>query len=74
MLPIAPLCLTGQNIAQGQTSVQQVFSAWYNESPPNDGHRLNILNRDFTQMGVGWTQGTNMWTQNFGRSSSEPCS
>mmetsp|Transcript_37073 Transcript_37073/g.85682 ORF Transcript_37073/g.85682 Transcript_37073/m.85682 type:complete len:246 (-) Transcript_37073:413-1150(-) len=64
----------GQNIARGQRSVREVFNAWYNEVPPNDGHRRNILNPRFTQMGAGWTRSTNMWTQNFGASDSESCS
>ncbi len=64
----------GQNIARGYPSVDSVFSAWYNEVPPNDGHRKNILNPGFTQMGAGWNTGTNYWTQNFGASNSEPCS
>ena len=62
----------GQNIAKGQTSVQQVFHAWFDELPPNDGHRKNILSPSFNQMGAGWTTSSNMWTQNFG-ASSEPC-
>lgn len=63
----------GQNIAQGQTTAEQVFYAWFNEVPPNDGHRQNILSNQVTQMGLGWNQGTNMWTQNFGKSATEPC-
>jgi len=63
----------GQNIARGYGSVQSVFSAWFNEIPPNDGHRRNILNAKFNQMGAGWALGSNLWTQNFGLSSSEPC-
>lgn len=62
-----------QNIARGQTSVAQVFGSWFNESPPNDGHRQNILSSELTQMGAGWNQGANLWTQNFGASDTEPC-
>lgn len=50
-----------------------MFYDWFNEVPPNDGHRRNILTADFTQMGLGWTHSTNMWTQNFGGLTSEPC-
>jgi len=39
----------GENIAAGQTSAQQVMTAWMN-SP---GHRANILNRGFQYIGVG---------------------
>eukprot|EP00401_Gymnodinium_catenatum_P083310 CAMPEP_0117555578 /NCGR_PEP_ID=MMETSP0784-20121206/51346_1 /TAXON_ID=39447 /ORGANISM="" /LENGTH=179 /DNA_ID=CAMNT_0005352787 /DNA_START=57 /DNA_END=593 /DNA_ORIENTATION=+ len=53
--------MLGQNIARGQTSVQSVFSAWYNEEPPMDFHRRNILNPAFNQMGVGWAQSDNYW-------------
>ena len=52
-----------------------MFNAWFNESPPNDGHRLNILNPAYNQMGAGLNTGFNyLWTQNFGQSSTEPCS
>eukprot|EP00929_Paragymnodinium_shiwhaense_P113627 TRINITY_DN81909_c0_g1_i1.p1 TRINITY_DN81909_c0_g1~~TRINITY_DN81909_c0_g1_i1.p1 ORF type:complete len:357 (+),score=49.37 TRINITY_DN81909_c0_g1_i1:76-1146(+) len=64
----------GQNIASGHSSVHSAFSAWYNEVPPHDGHRKNILNAAFNQMGAGWDGTSNLWTQNFGASSSEPCS
>eukprot|EP00929_Paragymnodinium_shiwhaense_P091338 TRINITY_DN5132_c0_g2_i2.p1 TRINITY_DN5132_c0_g2~~TRINITY_DN5132_c0_g2_i2.p1 ORF type:complete len:124 (+),score=16.88 TRINITY_DN5132_c0_g2_i2:384-755(+) len=63
----------GQNIASGFSSVHSVFSAWYNEVPPHDGHRRNILNPAFNQMGAGWDSRTGLWTQNFGTSTSEPC-
>ena len=52
----------GENIAEGQTSAQQVFNAWMSDA----GHRNNILNCDFVAMGVGVdTQGW-YWTQDFG--------
>jgi uncharacterized protein YkwD len=52
----------GENIAEGQTSAQQVFNAWMSDS----GHRDNILNCQFVAMGVGVdTQGW-YWTQDFG--------
>ena len=44
----------GENIAQGQSSPQEVVTAWMN-SP---GHRRNIMNPDFTHIGVGVAQGT----------------
>lgn len=49
----------GENIARGQTSAQQVTNAWMN-SP---GHRANILNEDFTHIGVGYVEEGNYWTQ-----------
>lgn len=42
----------GENIAAGQTSPAQVMSDWMN-SP---GHRRNILDASFTQLGVGYLQ------------------
>jgi uncharacterized YkwD family protein len=51
----------GENIAQGQTSPEQVVNAWMN----SDGHRANILNGDFTHIGVGFVENGNHWTQMF---------
>lgn len=59
----------GENIAFGQTSVSEVVETWL-DSP---GHRKNILNRDFTELGVGLALGRGKdgkhqvyWVQNFG--------
>ncbi len=54
----------GENIAMGQTSPQAVMNAWMNSS----GHRANILNANYTQIGVGLAKsknGTYYWTQLF---------
>lgn len=54
----------GENIAYGQPTAQAVMDAWMN-SP---GHRANILNSSYTQIGVGAVQnsnGTIYWTQEF---------
>lgn len=53
----------GENIAYGQSTPQQVMNAWMNSS----GHRANILNENFTTIGVGYTviNGTAYWTQLF---------
>jgi len=54
----------GENIAMGQTTPEQVMQGWMN-SP---GHRANILNPSFTQIGVGVAKnssGTLYWTQQF---------
>lgn len=56
----------GENIAYGQSTPEQVMSAWMNSS----GHRANILNSSFTSIGVGYVQnssGTPYWTQLFFR-------
>lgn len=54
----------GENIAKGQQTAQSVMEAWM-KSP---GHRANILNCSFKDIGVGIHQGAGgpWWTQNFG--------
>ncbi|MFE6624487.1 sigma-70 family RNA polymerase sigma factor [Streptomyces sp. NPDC057740] len=54
----------GENIAQGQQTPEAVMDSWMN-SP---GHRANILNCAFKDIGVGIHKGTGgpWWTQNFG--------
>ncbi len=56
--------LGGENIARGQADAQAVMDAWMN-SP---GHRANILNCDYTTLGVGIHYGPDgpWWTQDFG--------
>ncbi|QGQ48813.1 CAP domain-containing protein [Metabacillus sediminilitoris] len=51
----------GENIAQGQQTPQQVVQAWMN----SEGHRKNILSKDFTHIGVGYDQNGHHWTQMF---------
>lgn len=51
----------GENIAQGQRTPQEVVNAWMNSS----GHRANILNGNFTHIGVGFVEQGNHWTQQF---------
>ncbi len=51
----------GENIAKGQRSADEVVKAWMN-SP---GHRANILNGNFTHIGIGHTSSQNYWTQMF---------
>ncbi len=51
----------GENIAYGQRTPQQVFDTWMNSS----GHRANILNSSYTQIGVGYVAKGNYWTQMF---------
>ncbi|MEU3606841.1 CAP domain-containing protein [Streptomyces sp. NPDC035033] len=58
-----PWSTYGENIAMGQTTPEQVMDAWMN-SP---GHRANILNCSFEEIGVGiHTDGGPYWTQVFG--------
>ena len=51
----------GENIARGQKTPKAVVDAWMNSS----GHRANILNPSFTQIGVGYVADGNYWTQMF---------
>ncbi|HEY6416190.1 MAG TPA: CAP domain-containing protein [Acidimicrobiales bacterium] len=52
----------GENIAQGQRTPEEVHEAWMN----SEGHRANILNCNFTAIGVGLNSSERIWTQNFG--------
>ena len=54
----------GENIARGQADAAAVMSGWMN-SP---GHRANILNCAFSDLGVGYEEGSGgpWWVQNFG--------
>ena len=51
----------GENIAMGYSTPQAVVTGWMNSS----GHRANILNGSFTQIGVGYVASGNYWTQMF---------
>ena len=51
----------GENIAYGQKTPQAVVNAWMNSS----GHRANILNSSYTQIGVGYVANGHYWTQMF---------
>ncbi len=51
----------GENIAMGQTTPQAVVHAWMN----SEGHRANILNASFTQIGMGYVADGHYWTQQF---------
>lgn len=51
----------GENIAHGYATPQAVVNVWMNSS----GHRANILNSSYTQIGVGYVAQGNYWTQMF---------
>lgn len=51
----------GENIAKGQSTPEEVVDGWMN----SQGHRENILNGDFTHIGVGYVEQGNHWTQQF---------
>lgn len=55
---------SGENIAWGQRTPEEVVKAWMNSA----GHRANIMNKNFTKIGVGHYQdakGVNYWSQLF---------
>ena len=51
----------GENIARGYPTPQAVVNGWMNSS----GHRANILNASYTQIGVGYVAAGHYWTQMF---------
>ena len=60
----ASFAVSGENIAYGQKTPAQVMEAWMNSA----GHRANILNPSFRQIGVGYAEsasGIGYWTQLF---------
>ena len=63
----------GENIAAGYPSPEDVMAGWMGSA----GHRANILNCNFTEIGVGWVYSSSdggtvryyhYWTQVLGRS------
>ena len=54
----------GENIAKGQKTPEEVMNGWMN----SQGHRDNILNANFTDIGVGFVTDSNggtYWVQMF---------
>jgi uncharacterized protein YkwD len=59
---------TGENIAWNQRSATDVVRCWMNSA----GHRANILNAGYTEIGIGIaynSKGELYWTQVFGKPS-----
>ncbi|MFI8193305.1 CAP domain-containing protein [Streptomyces sp. NPDC085946] len=52
----------GENVAYGYAAPEQVMAGWM-ASP---GHKANILNCAFKEIGVGLAQPGDYWTQDFG--------
>jgi uncharacterized protein YkwD len=55
-----------ENIAAGQRTPADVVKGWMNSA----GHKKNILNCTYTEIGVGYAKGGSYgtyWTQNFGK-------
>ncbi len=60
----------GENIAMGQPTVASVFESWQetNESYSGQGHRRNMLDENFTCIGIACFEvnGYKYWVQEFG--------
>lgn len=65
-----PVSFWGENVATGQITPQEAFD-WWSNSP---GHRANMLNPNFTEVGIGYINSSNTtdldgyadyWTQVF---------
>ncbi|MGW1027778.1 CAP domain-containing protein [Streptomyces sp. NPDC002577] len=52
----------GENVAYGYSTPEQVMEGWMS-SP---GHKANILNCSFKEIGVGLAEPNDYWTQDFG--------
>ncbi|MEU1177403.1 CAP domain-containing protein [Streptomyces sp. NPDC005820] len=52
----------GENVAAGYGTPESVMDGWMNSA----GHKANILNCGFKEIGVGLAQPGNYWTQDFG--------
>lgn len=59
-----------ENIAAGQSSPENVMSAWLKSA----GHKANILNSGFKSIGIGCVKvnGCMYWVQNFGSTAANP--
>jgi uncharacterized protein YkwD len=58
----------GENIAAGYSTLEAAMNGWMN----SDGHRANILNSSYCDLGVGYSYNSgstygHYWTQDFGR-------
>lgn len=67
-----PSSLVAENIGAGYTTPEEVVQGWIN----SQGHRANLLNPDYTEIGIGYFYLANdtgvenwnhYWTQVFGR-------
>jgi uncharacterized protein YkwD len=66
--------IVAENIASATVLPEQVVDQWFDETPPNDAHRANILNCALRDVGVGyytiwepsWHTNHPYWTEDFG--------
>jgi uncharacterized protein YkwD len=62
--------MAAENIAAGYLTPEAVIDAFFNETPPNDGHRRNLLNCGLRDVGFAYfyQKGSpygSYWTQDF---------
>ena len=62
--------MAAENIAAGYPTPEAVIDAFFNETPPNDGHRRNLLNCSLRDVGFAYYYQTgskygSYWTQDF---------
>ena len=62
-----------ENITWYATTPEQAVDDWFNETPPNDGHRRNILGCTLRDIGIGYYDNPHdpvgaktYWTEDFG--------
>ena len=63
-------CMAAENLAAGYSTPEAVIDAFFNETPPNDGHRRNLLNCALRDVGFAYyyQKGSaygSYWTQDF---------
>lgn len=51
-----------ENVAKGQKTAAQVVNDWMNSK---EGHRENILNTRYSEIGIGYDKASNSWAQIF---------
>jgi uncharacterized protein YkwD len=59
----------GENVAYGYSTPEKVMAAWMS-SP---GHKRNILDCSFKEIGIGLAQPNSYWTQDFGTAREGHC-
>ncbi|HEY1387247.1 MAG TPA: CAP domain-containing protein [Ktedonobacterales bacterium] len=62
--------MAAENIAAGYPTPEAVIDAFFNETPPNDGHRRNLLNCALRDVGFAYyyqpgSKYGSYWTQDF---------
>jgi uncharacterized protein YkwD len=62
--------MAAENIAAGYPTPEAVIDAFFNETPPNDGHRRNLLNCGLRDVGFAYfyqkgSPYSSYWTQDF---------